>query len=125
MHFSSTKIADVLERAADLYESGQYELHRGSFFNNDQEAPGVCAIGALMLAAGSSLVTGRLLHNLQTTILYWDATEVVERKITGYLLPTWNDAPGRTKQEVIDLFKETAKELRNAEEPAGKNDITA
>ncbi len=30
-------------------------------------------------------------------------------------LVDWNDAPERTKQEVIDLFKNTAKGLRNGE----------
>jgi hypothetical protein len=41
---------------------------------------------------------------------------VLPVKVYPFGLLAWNDEPGRTVEEVIDLFEETAKDLRNGAE---------
>lgn len=47
--------------------------------------------------------------------LFYAAKHALER-LTRVSILTWNDEPGRTVEEVIDLFEETAKDLRNGAE---------
>lgn len=42
--------------------------------------------------------------------IYWDLLQDV-RRVIGRHLPTWNDTPGRTQAEVIDLLDETIQRL--------------
>lgn len=125
---NNLEMADTLERAADLYESEQVDWCQKTYYrrvNNGLEGRivSVCALGSIRLAlvdgnvdrlpgfAGrvdsshfknfaqiAGLVARRL--HLREQVTYQDAA-------------FWNDMPEREKQEVIDLFKEIAKDLRN------------
>lgn len=96
--------ADVLEQTADKFESDEYNWIS---FSDLTAAPrglkqGKCA------AMGIRRVAGRENFDTGTKALtamgdHLGVDSVVE----------WNDAPGRTRQEVIDAMKETAKGLRN------------
>lgn len=140
-------MADVLEKAADLYEAEKYEWCEGAWFvERDNEclalgdpAISVCASTALGLACDLSLSSARDMENVYMMLRnvhvgltvpndipfqytkYFLAREQVDRHLVMRLgadadLPTWNDGGhGRdvTKPEVIELFKEIAKDLRN------------
>ena len=160
----NAEVADVLEKAADLYESEQIEWCQGNWqketlrfpngsvthFHSGQGAAMVlkdlggvekiismCASGALARAVGIPVVWAqeiegfefRTLGTDERRFLYSLAREAVLKKLRGestnpfrpgdpYLtnnIPQWNDSKARSKQEVIDVFKETAKDLRNAQ----------
>lgn len=54
-----------------------------------------CTLGALAKAAGRNYYSGKAFGAIQSEVLKQDyASGIV----------TWNDAPGRTQQEVLDLF---------------------
>lgn len=160
------KVADVLEKAADLYASEQVEWCAGSWTEtiDDGKKLSVCASTAIGLAAGlGSWVAATLPSNYvletvdlysivsrqrdflermvqlygpqpftpESLALYRDARVEVEfrlpdgRKGVRMSLPEFNDEcsydnaadreiPHRSKQKIIDLFKDTAKELRNS-----------
>ena len=164
----NAEVADVLEKAADLYESEQIEWCQGSWqkertrivnetgesiaaYVQDGEGQlglpdvklkverviSMCASGALARAVGIPVVWAqeiegfefRTLGTDERRFLYSLAREAVLKKLRGestnpfrpgdpYLtnnIPQWNDSKARSKQEVIDVFKETAKDLRNAQ----------
>lgn len=134
------EIAEVLEKAADLYESETIEWCKGSNFLTGPGKLSACAQGAINLAAG----TYRIAH---AELYYgghpsgeagwiarpgpidpdeWErcierSNEVIRalgqdlrRQGQSYgSVPNFNDRDVRTKQEVIDAMKECAKELRN------------
>lgn len=158
---TKSEIADVLERAADLYESEQVEWCRGSW-GASHAVITACASSALGLAAGirqghammleDVLMTGRGVGGLGIVPqerLYLDTRSHVDQAL-GVRLPTWNDqytqtvkiegdprvryvngafewageavpriiteqVPVRSKEQVIELFKTLAKDLRNEE----------
>jgi hypothetical protein len=157
---TKTEIADVLERAADLYESEQVEWCRGTW-GASHAVITACASSALGLAAGirqghammleNVLITGLGVDGLGTVPqerLYLDTRRHVDQAL-GVRLPTWNDSytqkikiegdprvqfvngvfqwngdapriiteqvPVRSKEQVIELFKGLAKDLRNEE----------
>lgn len=132
---SKDKVAEVLEAAADLYESEQYEWCQGAYFRGDFDIGiSMCASQALRTACGERLyavsehtraVRADTQHLdrplLQAAFEELDLApygEELDRSAEGFLI-AWNDdgwaSPDsrRTKQEVIDLFKDKAKELRN------------
>lgn len=125
-------VADVLERAADLYESEQYEWCAGYFTNwTDNGGVFVCATEALRLACGETLQTvsgrktprrmedhdrvlySRTLQELgfgtESNLVSWNDEATFIAKEGDLLTPKYI----RTKAEVIELFKNKAKELRN------------
>lgn len=102
--------ADVLEAVADLYENGELEwLQEASFspsFADSRNASGACLLGSVECAlvrrfGGMDSDTFLAVHSV-----------LVDHLPCGGV-PVWNDTPGRTKQEIIDLCHEVAKDLRN------------
>jgi hypothetical protein len=129
MKIDKVAIADVIERAVDLYESEQIEWCQGGFFNaNDSDLPSghyqiisACAWGSLLLAATEGnvkeawdLTCDRV---KQVTDPAWTLANLAKMNLEAYLgvseIPRYNDEWGRTKQEVIEAMKGTAKEPRN------------
>lgn len=102
--------AAVLRRAARLLQKSPWI--QGSL---GHLATGVCAVGAIR-AAGSSY-HGRPSAQI-ATLESWSATDVfgswlrgIDPTLTVDPVPTWNDAPGRTKEEVIQHLLKCADEL--------------
>lgn len=125
MEYSNVEIAEVLERAADAWESErlgwcqnksfEYEIVGAVVSTYDHEIVPVkktiaaCSLGGIGLVTKDSdlriAVTDALGAATGFPELPWDL---------GGAVVDWNDHPDRTKQEVIDKFKEVAKDLRNA-----------
>jgi hypothetical protein len=111
--------ADILEKAAEVLET------RG-WCQYTYEAPSgeVCAIGAVRTAVWGA----PLLMCVSREIVQEDyskangALKALADHVNFQYWPEigafWNDAPGRTKEEVIDAFKHAAKDLRNNAKPA-------
>lgn len=85
-----------------------------------------CAMGAMALADGwtwqqnMQFSTEKIIRELGSDQLREavDALEAhleLERPTDYYAIPGWNDDPDRTKDEVIEAMKATAKDLRNRE----------
>jgi hypothetical protein len=120
-----TDPAEILEAAADLYESEQIEWCKGAFFNDGTNVGGIvsaCAWGALILATTEDEKVAMsfadpCMHDpgpprdVIDNILA--ARSVVEDKIAQSIVSFNDYRLGTTKQDVIDLFRETAKDLRN------------
>lgn len=99
-------VADVLDRAADLLEEfGWCQKKAGSKFEGE-----MCAVGAIMESVddftGSWGSVGRDLYNAACSI-QGDASEA-----TIWPLAIWNDAPGRTKAEVVARLRDAARAAR-------------
>lgn len=168
MKFSNAEVAQVLEDAADMYESEKVEWCKNTWGSMDGvTATGrvgmtACAATSLGMAAGLGLqvagvIDGMPLNYLnndedltryfnslleerlsmawvqqmtnnygyeavlgftpEAVRLYDKARREVEKRILTFgsnSLPNFNDGLNGTKQVIIDLFKETAKDLRNA-----------
>lgn len=111
------EIAETLERGAEVVRQGwcqgtSWEL--GYEEDGDQVAIAFCASGALFEALGlrdpnaykhPENLGRRLQYSLSLISLegFLDVTDV----------PQWNDADGRTQDEVADAMERCAKELRN------------
>lgn len=122
--------AQVLEDAADLYESEQIGWCTGTWVEKtdrgETETLSMCAEGALMKAAGFDqeyiysygkyvlLQTDAYLRNMDDDAFrrYEGARRIVGDTV-GYDIPPWNDELVAGKQDVIDVFREIAKDLRN------------
>lgn len=86
-------VADLLDDAADLIE------RRGWCQGRYQDTDGrLCSVGALAAANGDTLAS------------YFPAVLVLSRRVGDVV--GWNDALGRTEQEVLDTFRAAAKEVR-------------
>jgi hypothetical protein len=125
MTFSS-EVADIIDLAAENLE--QCPWGQGNGRASDGQ---ICAQDAIWMAVAgqqsakeywssrANLDLG--IRRLQQFNLLSD--EVI--RVISLRLPdryhgrlfAWNDRPGRTKEEVIELFKETAKDLRNSASP--------
>ena len=112
---TKTEMADVLEKAADLYEAEQYEWCAGDWFEEDVDGNTltVCASTALAIACGAgvryaqimesdyALGTGRWVdysgtydiegEAFKSRVLYLATREHVD-KVLDQALPAWNDA---------------------------------
>ncbi len=91
-------VADNLDGAADYIEKHGWWRGPAGFGPQGQ----ACALNALFNAR-SELTIMQALYCL--------------RKHVGGRVPTWNDAPGRTKQEVLDALRGAAKRVRMGELP--------
>lgn len=131
---TNDQVAQVLEDAAELYESEKYDWCQGAYYNGSlNRGISMCASQALRIACGERfLSTSESTWFPKTSLLQLDvgllgaAFRALSRALGSDsecinhegVLVSWNDALGsplirRTKQEVVDLFKNTAKELRN------------
>jgi len=137
---TNDRIAEALEKAADLYESEKVDWCQGNYVENAYDPEpvrlSVCASQALRMACGEELVwretdmghfwgPTRVSMNFQLFNAATLSLGLVDQNLgpsngEGHLI-TWNDQSNgmyvaeerRTKQDVIDLFKNRAKELRN------------
>jgi hypothetical protein len=126
-----TDPAEILEAAADLYESEKIEWCKGAFYNSRTPAESssssivsACAWGAIIHAATEDDYLSFSLVGGEVSVLndppYKDMRRGLNRALRAVRmmlepeLPEFNDTIAKDKQEIIDLFKETAKDLRNA-----------
>ena len=105
-----TEVADVLDEAVRLYESGTYGWVQGRYvYAPLGKTPSRCMLGIIEVAA-------MRLNRLQTgndPQMCFEARKALGVEI-GHI-PTWNDNPERTLDEVIEILKGTAKDLRNSQ----------
>lgn len=104
--------ADLLEAAADALESGRIVWAK---YSDRKRIPayGSCALETLDVVAGELMPQERE----RKWAVIDGADKAVSLHVTHGMgrqhLTSWNDADARTLDEVIQAFKETAKELRN------------
>jgi hypothetical protein len=117
---NNLELADYYDKAADYIEVHGWIT--GTLRRTSTGA--VCAIGALGCAIEPRMVEG----NWSTTNAYrgglpWANWQVAARRILEFMpnpgtdlisLSLWNDEVATDKFEVIDLFRNAAKALRNA-----------
>ncbi len=112
------EMADILDKAADLLEADGWGQH--AFQKPDGS---MCSVGAIRKAVSgnSEIIFYRISSEDQ---ICTELEKHLDRSPTRReVAPTdavmrWNDHPGRTMFEVIDLFRATAKDLRNQVVPA-------
>lgn len=112
-------VADIMEQAANLLESGQLDwcqehlamTTEGSSLlgASSPTVVAVCAVGALDRAFLSQKEPEQHYASQGYRLAAFRAAQ----RTWGKSLPDWNDEPGRTKEEVIDFLKQAAKDLRN------------
>lgn len=117
--------AELLEAAADGFESGEYQWIQGTYSRavkvNDAYELGYCSIGLLQylgIRLGQGIGQGIGQGYPRATIALGEhvlAISGVDHPAPQLFVPAWNDRAGRTKDEVIDAFKHAAKNLRNQE----------
>jgi len=132
-----TQIADDLEAAAELLETEKIQWCQGSLStlefdaDNKPQLTSVCAVGALgVVIAGLDYMVSTFIRGVQEHLYRIgperDRLNAARDAVSDYLIvqhqvfnigdavtENWNDAPGRTREHVVDLFKNTAKDLRN------------
>lgn len=119
---TNTQIAEVLEAAADLFESEKLGWIQGVETKVDSfglRVTAACAIGAISQARVNGIRIRWANEALYRAALLAVTNYLNERpgRLAGEMsIPGWNDMPGRTVGEVIDLFKTVAKDLRNNNE---------
>ena len=111
------QIISILEKAADLIQSGHLVKHMVT-----DNHGGYCSVGALRKAGGQDL------HDR----VFQDAALVLYNKgvapklgnpatndwqIAWGRVVQWNNAPERTAAEVVEAMKQAAKELSNGATP--------
>jgi hypothetical protein len=117
--------AEILEKAADLYESEQIDWCQGQAYGLSwpKGMVSACAMGAIYLASGYKIRGGGYVVNNPREVAAHDSFRQGRRAIHEleiFLDPEcsrtvagWNDQPERTKEEVIQAMKDCAKDLRN------------
>lgn len=98
-------VSQVLEEAAEVLETSGW--CQGIFQNIRGEHCMAGAIGKVVLE------DDQISH---ATMLNWrfiPAVIALEKELPGIYIPNWNDATGRTKEEVVDKLMDVAKKLRN------------
>lgn len=120
---SADLVAKVIEEAADLIETVGH-AKGASWLRESAEAPitGYCLTGALstVMINRSELANNQELQGpLWVRLIYELLNHLPEEEkgggwvIPSYRLQDWNDSPETTGEQVIDLMKHTAKDLRN------------
>jgi hypothetical protein len=127
---SRDEVADILEKAADLYQAEQVEWCTNKWITTKAGRVTVCAGGAIALAAGVNVTTFYGAYGsgdiLETSLSrgemamdpnYEKFREVIDRT-SAYLgdpVPSWNDnrLTPRSKSDVIDMFRRAAKDIRD------------
>jgi hypothetical protein len=117
----ASRAAEVLETAADAFESGRLNWVQDSL--GSPVGNTACARGAVNhVLTGSQW--GIHLADLWRARTPERQIAIMAEQAMGFedslatspgSLPHWNDTPGRTVQEVIDRMKDGAKRLRNGE----------
>jgi hypothetical protein len=109
--------ADILEQGAELIETHGWTQQESIAKDEDNKIIGVCLHGACYVVA-------KLDVDYATNIrVFNQAIEAVRISLGSIDLPyRWNDAPGRTAEEVIEKMKQVAKDLRNKANPLEVHD---
>jgi hypothetical protein len=113
--------AEILEAVADGYESGRYGWLQGAYEHGSEA---FCSMGAIFHEHRLSVTE---VYGYSSLREYQERSKPVERaqeRLNEALgldgagsIILWNDTHGRTKDEVIDAFKNAAKNARNQETP--------
>lgn len=113
-----TAIADVLDKAADIIDRNGW--HQGDLYDGHQADVGVpvsecrvCAIGAINTAISGQATADLagydlLLAGLAETCI----DEVLDQG--WWTVPEWNDAAGRTQDDVTTALRNAAARMREA-----------
>lgn len=124
------EVADVLETAARLYRDEKINWCQGAWREvpeNGTQKMSACAEGALMRACGFTWqqvgTIGGFVYQYQPQVertikaqdRYLAAEKALQKTPEGRAgIVNYNDADGdRTKEDIIDWFEATAKDLRN------------
>lgn len=102
------KPSEVLDKAADKLESGEWAWRQGSYGSWGKHQPyELCASEALWYAAvglqGSNWTT------------WSNVIAAMKDHLQGPSIIKWNDTLGRTKEEVISTMRAAAQDLRDKE----------
>lgn len=108
---SPTVIADVLDKAADLLEHNGWT--QGNYENIDGA---LCSVGAIRKVVTQSAYNGSR-ASARSVMALEDHLNPGAPHLLWTQLIDWNDTPGRTMFEVIDLFRAVSKNLRNEASP--------
>jgi len=116
-------IADTLEKAADVLETigwvqGSSTAYGYGPDGNIDHIVGYCASGALHRVSGLEYESAMSAMACEIVGCHGDHCHLLWP--IGFRSATvveWNDEPGRTKYEVIDMMRRTAKNLRNEATP--------
>ena len=116
MHSEREQAAELLERAADGYESGRYYWTQGRYSRMVFGNQAYCSMGALAHENGQpngqlGRVSGAV--NRAAWALSLKVDPDGHRLRGGDAVVKFNDDPLREKQEIIDAMKLAAKDLRN------------
>lgn len=103
----------LLNRAADILDERGW--HQGDFADSDDRC--VCLIGAINLAYAEAeglplLATGDHIGYDDYNEAYGDAIVRVYAATGEAFATAWNDAPGRTKDEVQEMLRRAAGGVR-------------
>lgn len=119
-NITDTEIADVLDVAVENLERCAWGqgTHRNVFKQ-------ICAQDAIWMALVKTTTVAEHWGSTKSVgsgFVYMSADDIegAVRRHLGLSSPlsSWNDRPERTKDEVIEAFKATAKDLRNEASPA-------
>lgn len=111
MSTSEIELAETLEKAADVIRVNGW--HQGDLWPDGPETqwkPGlpVCAVGSLEVVTGN-----QNLRKARSDLCSRACKYLKFRRLRGVHLYVWNDHTGRAATEVIELFLNAAKDLRN------------
>jgi NADPH-dependent glutamate synthase beta subunit-like oxidoreductase len=116
------QVAELLEKAADALESGRIQWGKYTGFTNSKPPGTMCAVETIeMVAIQMGLEEAhhqREWRTARSTTSFKACTAVSLHVTKGQSkdhLTAWNDTEARTLDEVVQAFKETAKDLRNQE----------
>lgn len=101
------KPSEFVEAVIDRIETKGW--HQGSFFS--ERDPGVPNDLPACLVGSMSDVSAR--NNFVVDAWNSVVLSIYSRIGNQKSFPRWNDEPGRTKEEVIDMLTEVAKDFRN------------
>jgi len=107
---TATEVAEVLDAAVDLYESGTYGWVQGKY---EYRPPN----GGMFQRCFLGILDAATYETGKSVIAYDRVRSVVVDTISAEIgnIAAWNDVPGRTVDEVIELMRSIAKDLRNSQ----------
>ena len=116
MRSTTEEIAGALDGAVDIlrFEGWVQGAFRAPVSLENEQILGYCALGALAKVVGGQelldkIISGDLANDLR---VYRDTVSILGLAVDS-AVDQWNDAPGRTKEEVIETMEKLSKDLRN------------
>lgn len=100
-------VADILYGAADLIEKNGWV--QGSLWSNN----GFCALGAIQITTAGRLPSRLYLETVTYLVKHMRANGYLNLPGLPGAIEAWNDAPERSKFEVLELLRQAAKEWKN------------